>query len=356
VGPSTRFAHYATLTYEGGAYVWDRDAPQPLAVSLGTSSPGPGLLRLVGITLRAASRSVGYVWQASGLGVPACGGGGPLDSAYLMQNVGTVDPGGELMTLACGFSLPTNLAYDNSARPGALSFASSQAFFLDPRPPAWSSLRSVALRAGSFDVSATTSLGRFRAGPPNDLVIHPSGYAAAVFFSTGTLEVLKRATAPVADAQAPSANPFCGSGSRVGLLALPVAVAVSAGGFLLVLESGNRRIQAFDVHGNTAPLFGGSPVLPLNLPNGAFCLDLAASANGAIYVLWSVHSPATAADFSLDLYGSDGKFLSRTAGVNAERIAVDSRERVYTLNYGSITGNQGRIEPSISVWVPSQAS
>ncbi len=46
-----------------------------------------------------------------------------------------------------------------------------------------------------------------------------------------------------------------GSGSQVGLLNTPIAVAVTNGGMVLVLEAGGQ-LAAFDLNGNPVPYFG----------------------------------------------------------------------------------------------------
>jgi len=78
--------------------------------------------------------------------------------------------------------------------------------------------------------------------------------------------------------------------------------------------------------------------------------DLAVSEAGLIYVLGSQNGGATAADFFLDIYDQDGALLSHTAGVNAAKIAVDASQTLFTLDFDTLTGASGRIEPTISAW------
>jgi hypothetical protein len=49
---------------------------------------------------------------------------------------------------------------------------------------------------------------------------------------------------------------------------------------------------------------------------------------------------------------SDGGYLTRTTGLAAARLAVDTFRDVYTLNYETVMGAP-LIEPSLSQWEPS---
>jgi hypothetical protein len=131
----------------------------------------------------------------------------------------------------------------------------------------------------------------------------------------------------------------------------PVAVTVSQGA-LLVLEEGNRRIQAFDVLGNPTPHFAGSTSSIVQLDDGSsdvVYLDLGADGLGFLYVLSFVDGGRNPFDYRLDVYTPDGTLLTRTTGVAAARIAVDTFRNVYTLNYETVAGAP-RVEPSLSQW------
>jgi hypothetical protein len=82
-------------------------------------------------------------------------------------------------------------------------------------------------------------------------------------------------------------------------------------------------------------------------------LDLAVSPAGVIYILSTQNGGQTPADYLLDAYAADGSHMSRTTGINAARIAVGLGEVIYSLNYGTITGSAGHLEPTLSVWLPS---
>jgi hypothetical protein len=88
-------------------------------------------------------------------------------------------------------------------------------------------------------------------------------------------------------------------------------------------------------------------------------LDIGVETKGFIYVLSYEGTGAATSDYHLDVYNPDGSWLSRTpenagdAGVNGARFVVDQWRNVYTLNYESFRGPNGRTEPSVSTWTPS---
>ena len=81
-------------------------------------------------------------------------------------------------------------------------------------------------------------------------------------------------------------------------------------------------------------------------------VDLGVEALGYLYVLSYVNNGLAVDDYRLDVYDPDGQFLTRTTGVAAARMAVDTFRNVYTLNYETIA-NAPHIEPSLSQWAPS---
>ena len=124
-----------------------------------------------------------------------------------------------------------------------------------------------------------------------------------------------------------------------------------------MLEGGNARIQAFDVHGNALARFkgGSSEIRLLKFESDATYLDMAVESTGWIYILSFVGSGRNPSDYRLDIYdpdGSDDNYLSRTTGVAAGKMAVDLWRNIFTLNYEPIVGPSG-VEPSISEWIPS---
>jgi hypothetical protein len=86
---------------------------------------------------------------------------------------------------------------------------------------------------------------------------------------------------------APLSQVRSGVGTREGLLKGPIRMALTARGTLLVLETFNNRIQAFDIGGNPMPYCANPAYFaPLKDPQGAVTyLDLAVEYSGYLYVL-----------------------------------------------------------------------
>ncbi len=93
-----------------------------------------------------------------------------------------------------------------------------------------------------------------------------------------------------------------------------------------------------------------SPTFALAHPNATY-LDIGVDGLGYVYVLAYVESGASVSNYRLDIYTPNGDFLTRTAGVSAARLTVDTFRSVYTLNFESLAGTP-RVEPSLSHWVP----
>src|SRR5262249_8272986 len=154
-------------------------------------------------------------------------------------------------------------------------------FFFEPTPDGTSYfLESVQLDAtSSFALDNPLTWGRFTQALESVAVV-PTGYVVGVSRLTNKMEILQLPTAAVDRANAPNAVPFAvlkaGEGAREGLLNAPVAVAVRDA-TILVLETGNARIQAFDVSGNPVQVFknGTSATVELEKTPQLQYLDIA---------------------------------------------------------------------------------
>jgi hypothetical protein len=160
------------------------------------------------------------------------------------------------------------------------------------------------------------------------------------------------------DDLAPAAVVKAGFGTRPGLLNVPRDLAITTNGDILVLEQGNSRIQALDRSANPVPLFAGETTSVVALPSTdtgspITYLALEVESLGFMYVLSYLGAGSAPANYRLDIYDPDGTFVSRTTGVPAARLAVDIWRSVYTLNYETLLGPGGRVEPSVSLWIPS---
>lgn len=346
IDETSQYTQKARLQYSGGAYTWDEAAPRPDAMSLPTGQAGvPSLGACVQLTYGAGHQALGCVWQVHHQSESACGDSSTLTDPYFMQNIGAVTAGAGLRTIACGFAEAPLLAYADRLGGDEVQ---SRGAFLDNRT-AKPQLRPINFGTGQFETETGLSIGCFAANSQiSGLVWHPSGYVAAISESNDTLLVLNPAERGGADANAPIARAFGGSGARQGLLKQPVALASAPGQSVYVLEQGNYRVQAFDGWGNLVPVFGGQPVLDLDAAPQTQLLDIAVSGAGLIYILG--RSGTSPSDCFLDIYAADGGKICRTPGVNAARIALDPAGGLYTLDYDSFTGAGGRLEPGLSLW------
>lgn len=308
------------------------------------------LCSLLGITISQRTGNLGYAYQAGGQGIAFCGeaDGGVM---YLVQNISTLSgTDRNFKQLSCGFREPAGVVYD---RLGPAD-GRGRNFFVAPTASGYF-LQSIVLDASTPIGLEPLSWGRF-SQPMDALAVHPMGYVVGVNRTNHKLEILQLPPQAVRSDQAPEAIPFAvpkaGEGDRPGLLRVPVALTVSDGA-ILVLESGNGRVQAFDVSGNPVDLFdnGRSPTFPLNDPSATH-LDIGVDGLGYVFVLSYTGSGTAVSDYRLDIYTPEGVFLSRTSGIAAGRLAVDTFRSVYTLNFDTLRDTP-RIEPSLSHWVPS---
>jgi hypothetical protein len=349
----TKYQHALKLEYQNGQHVWSpAAAPTATQVDL-CQGEDDALCTLHGITISQRTGMAGYGFQAGGQTVPFCAGGN--GTMNVVQNIflGT-DPDRGRKALPCGYPEPVGIVYDRLGPASGLG----RNFFLQPDEEEKLVLRSLVLDDSTpFDNETRLAWGRF-SSPLVSLAVHPSGLVVGVDRVNHRMEILQLPPQAVDQEVAPQATPFAfsksGRGRRRGLMIAPVAVNVSQGA-ILVLEAGNRRIQAFDVLGNSTDHFdsNGSPFVELNDPaSDVEYLDLAADGVGFLYVLSFVGSGRNVEDYFLDIYEPQGMFLTRTRGVAAARIAVDTFRNVYTLNYETIA-NAPNVEPSLSQWEPS---
>jgi hypothetical protein len=272
---------------------------------------------------------------------------------HLLQNLFlAADPERGLKVLPCGFRHPAGIVYDR------LGAAAGRHFVFEPAPDGQSYfLESVVLdETTPFKLNNPLAWGRFTQALESVAVV-PTGYVVGVSRLTHKMEILELPKAAVDRVQAPEAVPFsvlkCGQGTREGLLSAPVAVAVRDA-TILVLETGNARIQAFDVSANPVPVFrnGSSATVDLEKSTELEYLDLGVEALGYMYVLSAANGGLAIDDYRLDVFTPQGNLLARTTGVVAARLAVDTFRNVYTLNFATLSG-LARVEPSLSQWVPS---
>lgn len=345
--------HRWLAAVDGSGHEVPPPVPTATKASLDCADTGPGMCAALGLTLSQHAKAAAYVWLSGGT-EPACGGasgGGQLRSVQHLSLTGNAIGGPEsfLRRSSCRWAYPgVAVAYDlHGPAHGHHAFV---------EPVRIDGTTRYLVRRIALDGSLAFGGGQAVAclsGPPDAVAIHPQGMLLAVSRLRGKLEIADLTADPVPDAQAPAARLAAGIGSRKGLLNGPVALAVRTDGVVLVLESGNRRVSAFDVGGAVLAPFASGTSFPLvSDPEPVVPLDLAVEGAGYVYVLSHVGSGATAADYRLDLYRPDGTWLARTTGMAAARLAVDAFRNVFTLNYETVLGPAGT-EPTLGLWVPA---
>ncbi|MDX2167708.1 MAG: hypothetical protein SF182_11615 [Deltaproteobacteria bacterium] len=350
---ATQYEHSLELQYRDGARVWV-EGPAPTALR-GALCQGQDdrLCGLGGISINQRSGMAGYSFSAGGQGDrPFCGESGS-GVMHLVQNVFLGErPERGLKTLPCGFRFPAAIAYER------LGTASGRHFFTEPTADGLGYyLQSVVLdETTPLALEQPATWGRFTQALES-LAVVPTGYVIGVSRINHKMEILRLPATVLDRAAAPEAVPFAvqkaGPGRREGLLDAPVAVTVFDA-TILVLETGNARIQAFDVGGTPVRQFRNqtSAIIELEKGGGVEYLDIAADGLGYLYVLSTANGGQAVADYRLDIFTPQGTRLTRTSGVAAARIAVDTFRNLYTLNFSSLQFAP-RIEPSLSQWVPS---
>jgi len=350
----TQYQHSLKLEYQNGAHVWTPTPAPTATVAALACSANDTLCQLGQLTISPRTGMIGYAWRTGALGVGQCGGG-PGGVLFAFQNVfAAAPPDSGLKFSGCGFTFPAGLTYDPQGPPSG----TGNNFYFEPASDGNGYyLRSVTLDSTTpFNLQQATSWGRFTQ-VLNSIAAHPTGYVVGVAAGTHKMEILELPDGAMPDAKpalAPWATMRSGLGTRPGLMNTPVAVAVSNGA-VVVLEQGNRRLQAFDLSANPVDFFAGktSPLAPLmNESSSVVYVDLGSDAIGYLYVLSYVNNGATAADYRLDIYDPEGTFLVRTTGLAAGGMKVDPFRTVYALNYESVAGAT-RVEPSLSQWLPS---
>lgn len=218
-------------------------------------------------------------------------------------------------------------------------------FFVDPQDPGKYHLRKVVLDAKTpFDVTSNVSYGYFTLPHPATVMIHPAGYAVSLNYIHDKMEIIKLPNEGVADDDAQPAVVAAGTGIRQGLLSGPRAAAITPDGRILVLESLNKRIQAFDINGNPAPSFDGGPVTELDAATFAPELDKqqASMALRAAFaqkgVMLASHWQILDGSNVVDIKGQDGDTLLVTlngGSVSSNWTITDGDDTSYRAVYGT---------------------
>jgi hypothetical protein len=93
---------------------------------------------------------------------------------------------------------------------------------------------------------------------------------------------------------------------------------------------------------------------PLHEAENRTYLSMSSELLGYIYVLSYEGDGNSVDDYILDIYEPGGAWLTATKGINAAQMIVNQWRTLYTLDYQHFAGPGGRIEPSVSSWIPQE--
>jgi hypothetical protein len=354
--PTTVYSHKEVIVLNAsGEHEWLATTTPPSQTSPSGCNPVNGdLCALTGIAVNTTGAGVGYTWQSYNNAVTNCSNGA-LAQLYQFANISTTqDPESDYLFSGCGFDGPVRVVYDLLGNP-------DYNFYLDTSTtgPGFSGvIRQIRLSSGNagFDgPNSNKAWGKLQF-PSDALLLHPAGQIISIHSAVNKIEVISLPNAAVADDTALLSQAYGGTGTRPGLLNGPVLAALAPDGTLLVLESINNRIQAFDLNANAVPMFGGEYSFPLKEQAVGAYLSFAVEYTGYMYVLWKAGDPSDEV-FTLDLYTPQGQWLSSTTGLIAAQIAVSYWRDIYAENFQVLQLPNGtlppRTEPSISHWIPS---
>jgi hypothetical protein len=254
--------------------------PTATQSALSCSNVGNNFCKPVNLTIHQQAFQIGYAFQASGQNLPLEDPKGPIDQGqmFTMQNISVLSSEQMQKRLKFpefGFKVQPNIAYNTWGEGATKETINNDNFVLDSRNGEYH-LRQVMLMDGkpNFDLETSNrkSWGKFYIPHLDALVIHPSRLVIAVSWEFSKIQILQLPDAPMDDKDAPEAQIVSGEGLLEGLTHGPIAIAISPDGRIMLLESLNKRIQAFDTKGNPVPSFTGR--LLMTLPAAPYIAEL----------------------------------------------------------------------------------
>lgn len=262
----TQYVFKERIAFTGGAFAWQAGGAPPATTHAALDcGPSGTLCELVGATINNSAFQLGYAWRSSGQNLPPDSASAPPSNAqlYSLQNLSVLgEPGSRRIRADIGLTNRPAIAYAPSTN--ATDRIDETNFVVDPRGGGMH-LRQVMLDGSqsSFGLGASglSSWGSFPLENIDAAAVHPSNAVVACSWKNRKLMILPLPAAPSPDDKAPTAIAVSGQGLREGLMQGPAALAVAPDGRILVLETLNRRVQAFDTKGNPVPSFTFGNVL-----------------------------------------------------------------------------------------------
>ena len=362
---NSSYQHKQRLVLQNGDRVWQAGAAGTgtlFDLSQGTSDGDISVLGSSSLSQRTGQFA--YSWRSAAGSLPECGSNVGNIQLYQIQTVSlTQNPqSGWHRALTegadCGQTDKMSAVFEllGSTSGDGNNFAVSSEQDANGRTRHFVR-RISAATDGSIELSGDAVVGEFVV-PPDSLTLHPAGYLLATSVSNHKLQVLPLPadnTQTFPRDRAPRASIFGGRGALPGMLAGPVVVRASLRGHIYILESLNRRIQVFDTSGQPRrlPRLRSASTISLEATgDDVTLLDMGVDAAEYVYLLGYTGSGGSPNDFVLDVYDDTGVRLFRHTGMNAGRMTVDLWRNIYTVNYERLLLDDGRAEPSISLWIP----
>jgi len=355
---STVYSHKEVIALDAdGNHLWEATTTPPTQQPAGCNPVSGQLCQLTGITVNTTAGAVAQSFESANDAVVSCssGSGGQLHQ-FTNISVGASPQSGFFWS-KCGFTTPPRLAYDVVNNPDFNFYLDTQTTGAD-FDGVIRQVRLGSTNPGYDGPDSNLAWGKLQF-PSDAFLLHPGGKIVSVNSTNSKIEVVNLPQAAVPDDQAPISQTYGGRGLRQGLMDGPVLAALAPDGTVLVLESYNARIQAFDLNANPSQRFGKAKTdyyFPLKVQPVTQYLDFAVEFEGYMYVL-SVDDSTGTPVYTLDLYDPLGNWLTSTPDFEATRMTVSYFRDLYTQNFQVLLFPNGdlpeRTEPSISHWIPS---
>lgn len=366
ISSDTVYSTSAELAVVAGAHQWtEAKASPPGGLPDACGGGAERVCAPTSIGIDGVRGNVGYAWQGAERALPLCGrttdtGG---TSAYTMRNlnlnvfVEKGAPDGNLKDYACGELSPVVPLY---------ALRSDKAYVLEASGGVYV-LRELDLSlTGDADFRRGRLVARLASTTVRAAAIFDNRYAMIISGDPGVdrLEVVPL-TPPASeisfplDERLPRAWLRSGPGTLRGNVRGAVAVCQAYDGdVFLVLENGNKRLQAFGVTGEPAVDYfrraDGSRSSILELSPDREYLDVACEIeSAAIYVVSRRGRSPSAEDYRLDIYKrTSPSVLATTPRFAAAKLALDTNQNIVSLGWNELLF-RGRREPGLWRWTPS---
>jgi hypothetical protein len=276
----SQYAYKEKIIYDATQqkHIWqDGTPPTATFMSLSSTNTAPALSKLVNMTIFNRTFEIGYSWQAASQGLPMVGETTVNPGqAYAFRKLSVLaDPESRLKFPNRSFRAQPLIIYDQFGEPRDAALDSKpHQFFLEPLNEQYQ-LRQITLDDDKSVIDLTIPLPSWGQIPLTtvDAAVINNGKVIAASWTDHKLAILQIPATSSADADAPTASLVSGEGVRQGLLRGPIAMAVTIDGRLLVMETVNQRVQAFDLCGNPVPCFDGAKLFSVAAAGSSADLD-----------------------------------------------------------------------------------